>query len=68
MLARCEVSFFDSARRFEAALAFEEQFHSFSAAEPANRTYISRQSNLLKMQLRVLKLFFASVAGSHCEV
>src|SRR5262249_28366086 len=47
VLSRRKVSFFDPARRFEAALALQEQFHSFSAAESANRTYVSSQCVLL---------------------
>ena len=65
VLSGRKVPFFDPACRFEAALAFQEQFHSFSAAESANRTYISSQCVLLEL---ALKLFVVLGAGTRCGV
>ena len=45
VLSRREVSFLDGAGRLEAAFTFEEQLHSFSAAQTAYRSCVSSQIN-----------------------
>ena len=64
VLAGNEISLFNCARGFETTLALQEQFHSFSTAEPANRTDVSRQCILLCP----FKLFVSSEADTRCGV
>jgi len=56
VLSRLKISLFDSAGWFETPLAFQKKLHSFSAAQPADRSNVSSQ----------IKLSFSSADGSHC--